>query len=37
MGMDDSAEQLRGIAWLIILALPVLVAVAVLMRGESGK
>ena len=29
-GMDGAAEQLRGIAWLIVLGLPVLVALAVL-------
>jgi Na+/melibiose symporter-like transporter len=35
-GMDGSAEQLRGIAWLIVLGLPVLVAVAVL-RVPEGR
>jgi glycoside/pentoside/hexuronide:cation symporter, GPH family len=34
-GMDGSAEQLRGIAWLIVLGLPVLVAVAVLKVPEE--
>jgi GPH family glycoside/pentoside/hexuronide:cation symporter len=34
-GMDGSAEQLRGIAWLIVLGLPVLVAVAVLKVPEG--
>ena len=34
-GMDDSAEQLRGIAWLIVLGLPILVAVAVIKVPEG--
>ena len=34
-GVDGSAEQLRGIAWLIVLALPVLVTVAVLKVPEG--
>ena len=34
-GIDGSAEQLRAIAWLILLGLPVLVAIAVIKVPEG--